>query len=95
MRLPPRIFGRNLVHWGWDLVQKGWAYPKTERGVRILLMEGGDRMLSQTEHSIVAQVRAARTDPAVAAGLVAQFMGVLCSGSYKFTHRAPESGPAG
>ena len=49
-------------------------------------------MLSQTEHSIVAQVRAARTDPAAADALVAQYMGFIRSETYKFTHSAPEAG---
>ena len=45
-----------------------------------------------TEHSIAAQVRAAKTDPEAADALIGQYMGFIRSETVKFTRTAPESG---
>jgi len=45
-----------------------------------------------TEHSIAAQVRAAKTDPEAADALIGQYMGFIRSETVKFTRAAPESG---
>ena len=46
----------------------------------------------RTEHSIVAQVYAAKTDPEAADALIGQYMGFIRSETVKFTHAAPENG---
>lgn len=46
----------------------------------------------RTEHSIVSQVYAAKTDPEAADALIGQYMGFIRSETVKFTHTAPEGG---
>ena len=46
----------------------------------------------RTEHSIVSQVYAAKTDPEAADALIGQYMGFIRSETVKFTHAAPEDG---
>ena len=46
----------------------------------------------RTEHSIVSQVYAAKTDPEAADALIGQYMGFIRSETVKFTHTAPEDG---
>ena len=46
----------------------------------------------RTEHSIVGQVYAAKTDPEAADALIGQYMGFIRSETVKFTHAAPENG---
>ena len=46
----------------------------------------------RTEHSIVGQVYAAKTDPEAADALIGQYMGFIRSETVKFTHAAPEDG---
>ena len=45
-----------------------------------------------TEHSIVGQVYAAKTDPEAADALIGQYMGFIRSETVKFIHAAPEDG---
>ena len=45
-----------------------------------------------TEHSIVGQVYAAKTDPEAADALIGQYMGFIRSETVKFVHAAPEDG---
>ena len=45
-----------------------------------------------TEHSIVTQVQAAKTDSEAADALIGQYMGFIRSETVKFTHAAPENG---
>ncbi len=45
-----------------------------------------------TEHSVVGQVYAAKTDADAADGLIRQYMGFIRSETVKFTHAAPEDG---
>ena len=45
-----------------------------------------------TEHSIVGQVYAAKTDPEAADALIGQYMGFIRSETVKFIHTAPEDG---
>ena len=45
-----------------------------------------------TEHSIVTQVHAAKTDSEAADALIGQYMGFIRSETVKFTHAAPENG---
>ena len=46
----------------------------------------------RTEHSIVAQIQAAKMDPEAADALIGQYMGFIRSETVKFTHTAPENG---
>ena len=46
----------------------------------------------RTEHSVVGQVYAAKTDADAADGLIRQYMGFIRSETVKFTHAAPEDG---
>ena len=46
----------------------------------------------RTEHSIVGQVYAAKTDSAAADALIGQYVGFIRSETVKFTHAAPEDG---
>ena len=46
----------------------------------------------RTEHSIVGQVYAAKTDPEAADTLIGQYIGFIRSETVKFTHAAPEDG---
>ena len=46
----------------------------------------------RTEHSIVGQVYAAKTDPEAADALIGQYMGFIRSETVKFVHAAPEDG---
>ena len=46
----------------------------------------------QTEHSIVAQVQAAKIDPEAADAFIRQYMGFIRSETVKFIHTAPENG---
>ena len=46
----------------------------------------------RTQHSIVSQVYAAKTDPDAADGLIRQYIGFIRSEVVKFTHAAPEDG---
>ena len=46
----------------------------------------------RTEHSIVRQVYAAKTDPDAADSLIRQYIGFIRSETVKFTHAAPENG---
>ena len=46
----------------------------------------------RTEHSIVAQIQAAKMDPEAADALIGQYMGFIRSETVKFTHSAPENG---
>ena len=46
----------------------------------------------RTEHSIVGQVYAAKTDSAAADALIQQYMGFIRSETVKFIHTAPEDG---
>lgn len=46
----------------------------------------------RTEHDIVFQVQAAKTDPAAADGLIRQYLGFIRSETVKFLHTIPENG---
>ncbi len=46
----------------------------------------------RTEHSIVGQVYAAKTDPKAADALIGQYLGFIRSETVKFIHTAPENG---
>ena len=46
----------------------------------------------QTEHSIVSQVYAAKTDPETADMFIQQYMGFIRSETVKFIRTAPEDG---
>ena len=46
----------------------------------------------RTEHSIVTQVYAAKTDPDAADALIGQYTGFIRSETAKFIHTAPEDG---
>ena len=46
----------------------------------------------RTEHSIVGQVYAAKTDPEAADALISQYMGFIRSETVKFIHAVPENG---
>ena len=46
----------------------------------------------RTEHDIVAQVYASKTDPDAADALIRQYMGFIRSETVKFIHTAPENG---
>ncbi len=46
----------------------------------------------RTEHSIVGQVYAAKTDPDAADALIRQYTGFIRSETVKFTHASPENG---
>ena len=46
----------------------------------------------RTEHDIVAQVQAAKTDSEAADALIRQYMGFIRSETVKFIHTAPENG---
>ena len=46
----------------------------------------------RTEHDIVFQVQAAKTDPAAADGLIRQYLGFIRSETVRFLHTIPENG---
>ena len=46
----------------------------------------------RTEHDIVFQVQAAKTDPEAADGLIRQYLGFIRSETVKFLHTIPENG---